>query len=100
MNAEPAVGMEAVSEAVLEAGALFDVPAALRLAKAIASMPQASKVVIDFLHTRECHDFALAVLAQALVRLDGGVLQVKTRGLTTHHERLLRYLGGPAVLLA
>src|SRR5262245_54198138 len=100
MNAESAAGLEAVSEAVLEAGALFDVPAAMRLAKAIASMPRTSQVVIDFLHTRECHDFALAVLAQALVRADGGVLQVRARGLTTHHERLLRYLGGPAFLLA
>lgn len=100
MDAEPGVGTEAVREAVLEAGALFDVPAALRLAKAIAGLPPASRVVIDFLHTRECHDFALAVLAQALGRMKGGVLQVRARGLTTHHERVLRYLGGPAVLLA
>jgi hypothetical protein len=96
MDAEP-VGR---SESVLEAGALFDVPAALRLAEQIARMPAAEEVVIDFVRTRECHDFALAVLSQALVRLGGGGPQVRTRGLNRHHARVLRYLGEPGSLLA
>ena len=88
------------TESVLDAGAMFDVPAALRLASEISRMPAAAQVVIDFVRTRECHDFALAVLLQALLRLGGGAPQVKTRGLTTHHARVLRYLGGPESLLA
>jgi len=95
MNAEPLED----TEQVLEAGALFDVPAALRLAEQVARMPPASQVVIDFVRTRECHDFALATLSQALVRLGGG-LQVRTRGLNRHHARVLRYLGEPVALLA
>jgi len=95
MNAEPL----ADAEKVLEAGALFDVPAALRVAEQIARLPPASQVVIDFLRTRECHDFALATLSQALVRMGSG-LQVRTRGLNRHHARVLRYLGEPGMLLA
>jgi len=87
-------------ESVLEAGALFDVPAALRLAEEIARMPPAAQVVIDFLRTRDCHDFALAALSQALVRLGGGGPRVRTRGLNQHHARVLRYLGEPGLLLA
>lgn len=96
MDAERAAG----TEAVLEAGLLFDVPAAMRVATEIAGLPPASQVVIDFLRTRECHDFALAVLSQALARMGGEGSQVRTRGLTTHHARVLRYLGGPIGLLA
>lgn len=96
MNAEAPAG----TESVLEAGALFDVPAALRLAEEIARMPPAAQVVIDFLRTRECHDFALATLSQALVRLGSGARHVRTRGLNRHHARVLRYLGEPGALLA
>ena len=96
MDAEVAVR----TESVLDAGAMFDVPAALRLTAEISRMPAAAQVVIDFLRTRECHDFALAVLSQALLRLGQHAPQVKTRGLTTHHARILRYLGGPESLLA
>jgi hypothetical protein len=96
MSAELAVR----TESVLEAGAMFDVPAALRLATEISRMPAASQVVIDFVRTRECHDFALAVLSQALVRMGVAAPQVRARGLTSHHTRVIRYLGGPASLLA
>ncbi|HYV49399.1 MAG TPA: hypothetical protein VFA20_31285 [Myxococcaceae bacterium] len=87
------------TESVLDAGVMFDVPAAMRLASEISRLPEASQVVIDFVRTRECHDFALAVLLQALLRIRGGP-QVKARGLTSHHARVLRYLGGPDSLLA
>jgi hypothetical protein len=87
------------TESVLDAGAMFDVPAAMRLASEISQLPAAAQVVIDFVRTRECHDFALAVLSQALIRM-GRTPQVKARGLTTHHTRVLRYLGNPGCLLA
>ena len=96
MNTELSV----MTEAVLEAGTLFDVPAAMRLASEIARMPPAAQVVIDFVRTRECHDFALATLSQALVRMGGGAPRVRTRGLNRHHARVLRYLGEPPNLLA
>jgi hypothetical protein len=85
---------------VLDAGSLFDVPAALRLAAEVSRMPAASSVVIDFRLTRECHDFALAALSQALIRLGQACPQVRTRGLSRHHARVLQYLGEPASLLA
>lgn len=100
MEIASAVGEDRV--AVLDAGTLFDVPAALRLASEVARMPAASSVVIDFRLTRECHDFALAALSQALIRLGLGRSgpQVRTRGLNRHHARVLQYLGEPSSLLA
>jgi len=76
------------------------VPAALRLTDHISRLSSAGAVVIDFLHTRECHDFALAALSQALVRPDRVGPRVRLRGLTLHHARVLRYMGEPTDMLA
>src|SRR4051812_28389637 len=48
---------------------VFDVSAALKLREAIAQLPPAEPVVIDFTRTRECHNFALAALVHALATI-------------------------------
>jgi hypothetical protein len=70
---------------------IFDVAAALRLREAIARVPPDRPVLLDFSHTRECHDFALAALVHAVATM--GRTGVMTRGLSEHHHRILRYLG-------
>ncbi len=57
-----------------------------RLTAAHASVP----VVLDFGHARDVHDLGMAVLAHGLV---SDHLTVRFRGLSLHHERMLRYLG-------
>src|SRR5688572_16078625 len=90
----------ATPESLLDAGSIFDVQAALKLAEAIARVPPGTEVIIDFTHTRACHDFALAALSHALVRLGRDGPRVKTRGLSRHHHRVLRYLGDAGTVLA
>jgi hypothetical protein len=89
-----------MTDSLFEAGPIFDVPAALRLADAIARVPPGTDVVIDFTHTRACHDFALAALSHALIRLGANGPRVRTRGLSRHHQRVLRYLGDAGTVLA
>lgn len=68
----------------------FDVEAARalvwKLERAFAELP----VRIDLTHVREFHDFAVAILAEAVVRHRG---RVSIRGLRQHQLRLLGYLG-------
>lgn len=70
---------------------VFDIPAALRMRDALQLLPRATPVTLDFSALRECHDFALAALLQAVATQGGPVLL--TRGLRQHQHRLLRYLG-------
>lgn len=70
---------------------IFDVGAALKLREAISQLPQTEKVLLDFSHTRECHDFALAALVHAIATMNR--TGVMTRGLSSHQLRLLKYLG-------
>ncbi len=51
---------------------------------------KARSVVLDFSRAREVHDLGLAVLAHGLAS-EG--ITARFRGLSHHHERLLRYLG-------
>jgi len=69
---------------------VFDVTAAQAVVRALDLQPFESEVRIDLTHVREFHDFAVAVLAQALApRRD----HVAVRGLRQHQLRLLTYLG-------
>jgi hypothetical protein len=95
MNTEP-MRREAVvrakgADVVLRPEGIFDVPAAWRLRESLRMLPQGCQVTIDFSGLRECHDFALAGLLQAVASAQGPRLSV--RGLCHHQERLLRYLG-------
>jgi anti-anti-sigma regulatory factor len=86
MHAEPSDE----SPILIELSGTFDVPAAQRLAHALAAADRGRTVRVDLTHVREFHDFGVAVLAQALA---GRSHRVAVRGLRQHQLRLLRYLG-------
>jgi len=69
---------------------VFDVTAAQTVVRALDRSPMETDVRIDLTHVREFHDFAVAVLAQALAKRRD---RVAVRGLRQHQLRLLNYLG-------
>lgn len=69
---------------------VFDVDAANKVMRALERAPSERGVRVDLTHVREFHDFAVAVLAQALAKRRENV---SVRGLRQHHVRLLGYLG-------
>lgn len=76
----------------LEVGRVFDVPEAWLVRDSISRASPTARIVLDFRRTAELHDFALAVLVEALTTLDR---RVELRGLGKHHQSLLRLLGRP-----
>jgi len=69
---------------------VFDVSAAQTVVRALEKAPRGREVRVDLTHVREFHDFAVAVLAQALAKRRENVV---VRGLRQHQLRLLNYLG-------
>jgi anti-anti-sigma regulatory factor len=69
----------------------FDVAAASDLRNRVAAVAQDGCVVVDLRHARDIEDLALASLAYGLVADHRD--NVRFRGLSQHHERMLRYLG-------
>jgi anti-anti-sigma regulatory factor len=69
---------------------VFDVTAAQTVVRALEKAPLGREVRVDLTHVREFHDFAVAVLAQALAKRRE---HVSVRGLRQHQLRLLNYLG-------
>jgi anti-anti-sigma regulatory factor len=69
---------------------VFDVSAAQGVVRTLEKAPADLFVRIDLTHVREFHDFAVAVLAQALAKRRENVTVC---GLRQHQLRLLRYLG-------
>ena len=49
------------------------------------------RAVLDFSRCQEFHDYGIAVLAQALLGIDG--LRVQLRGLRQHQERVFKCFG-------
>ncbi|HET8541045.1 MAG TPA: STAS domain-containing protein [Anaeromyxobacter sp.] len=76
-------------ELVIRLDGNFDAGAANRLCGWLVEVPSSRPLVLDFTHVTKCEDFGLAAVAQDLAARDGLVV----RGLTRHHERMLRYLG-------
>ena len=76
--------------AVIRVEGTFDLPAA-RLVENSLKRNGSGPVRVDFRGVRAFHDFAVAVLAQALKRAPEP--RVKVEGLTVHQIRLLRYFG-------
>lgn len=66
----------------------FDLPAARLLENSLRRFATGG-VLVDFSAVRQFNDFAVAVLAQALLGRAG----VKVEGLSMHQIRLLRYFG-------
>jgi len=77
----------------VEVGRVFDVPEAWLVRDNIARTRGDVRIVLDFRRTDELHDFALAVLIEALANLRR---RVEIRGLMGHHRALLRLLGSAA----
>ncbi len=75
---------------VFEMEGVFDVPAAQRLAHALAQTGNEEQVRIDLTQVREFHDYGVTVLAQAL---SARGTHIDVRGLGRHQRRLLRYFG-------
>lgn len=69
----------------------FDVDAAMRVRDVVAHAVPGTSVWVDVSDARECHDAAVAVLADAAARRRS--VTVGVRGLGPHHLRMLRYLG-------
>ncbi len=75
---------------VIRMEGVFDVSAAQTVVRALDRAPDGNPVRVDLTHVREFHDFAVAVLAQALAKRRENV---SVRGLRQHQLRLLNYLG-------
>ncbi len=90
--------MQTHGATVIRMDGVFDVPAAQRLARAIAQTDEDEQVRIDLTQVREFHDYGVTVLAQALASRG---TRIAVNGLRQHHLRLLRYFGidtgGPAI---
>jgi STAS domain len=78
---------------VIEMNGTFDVPAAERIALALAEAGE-REVSVDLSRVRDFHDHGVAMLARALT----GHRRVQVRGLSHHQLRLLRYLGVETVV--
>lgn len=86
MNALEAVSPQ--SEVVVDG--VFDLSAAREILRAVDAAPFDREVRIDLSRVREFHDFAVALLAEAIsVRRE----RVIVAGLRVHQVRLLRGLG-------
>ncbi len=82
--------MQTNGATVIRMDGVFDVPAAQRLARALAQTDANEQVRIDLTQVREFHDYGVTVLAQALASRGKRIV---VRGLRQHHLRLLRYFG-------
>lgn len=71
---------------------VFDVPAAQAVVRALQEAPRGRLVRIDLTRILEFHDFAIALLGQALGARSQGVI---VDGLRPHQRRVLAYLGLP-----
>jgi hypothetical protein len=88
---EPVQSAKAIPEVVeIRLEGVFDVSAAQSLVSALGRAPAEREVRIDLTHVREFHDFAVAVLGEALSQRRD---HVAVRGLSQHQLRLLTYLG-------
>jgi hypothetical protein len=76
-------------EVVIHIDGDFDASAATRLSGWLVEVPAGQPLVLDFTQVKTCEDFGLAAVAHDLAARDGLVV----RGLTRHHERMLRYFG-------
>ncbi len=76
-------------EVVIRLDGNFDASAATRLSGWLVEVPSGEPLVLDFSQVRMCEAFGLAAVARDLAARD----RLVVRGLTRHHERMLRYFG-------
>lgn len=77
--------------AVIHLEGNFDVPAARLLQNSLKGLGGDTPIRVDFTRVRQFNDFAVAILAQALVAPGAGT--VRLVGLRLHQVRMLRYFG-------
>ncbi len=82
--------MSESGEDVFSVEGSFDAVVAYKLRDQIAACRGDLPIVLDFRCALDIHDLGIAVLADGLIR-DG--IRADFRGLSQHHERILRYLG-------
>jgi anti-anti-sigma regulatory factor len=78
-------------QTIVKLEGVFDVPSARRVEALIERASAGDTVLIDLSLVREFHDFAIAILAQALKH--AGPVRVAIQGLRQHQARVLRYFG-------
>jgi anti-anti-sigma regulatory factor len=76
-------------EVVIHIDGNFDASEARRLSGWLVEVPSGQPLVLDFTQVKECEDFGLAAVARDLAARD----RLVVRGLTRHHERMLKYCG-------
>lgn len=75
---------------VIRLNGVFDGVAARRLEGALLRAEPGTSFQVDLSKVQEFHDFAIAVLANAMRHSQA---HVSVKGLRQHHLRLLRYFG-------
>jgi anti-anti-sigma regulatory factor len=78
------------ADSVIRLEGAFDGVTARRLEALLVDAAEGLPFDIDMTQVREFHDFAIAVLGQALTRTRA---HVRIRGLRQHQIRVLRYFG-------
>ncbi len=78
-------------EVLLRIGGAFDVDAAIRIRELVVRAVPGTSFWIDVSDARECHDAAVAILADAATRRR--TVKVGVRGLGPHQVRMLRLMG-------
>jgi hypothetical protein len=63
---------------------------AWRIHELLDRIDAGTRVELDFRRVRDCHDFALSLLARDIL---GGRIQFDLQGMTQHQERVLSYFG-------
>ncbi len=81
----------------LRLGSSFAPEDALRIHELVERAAPGTPVEIDFRCVRECHDFALSLLARDIL---GSRARVAVHGMSKHQQRLLGYLGVPSARAA
>jgi hypothetical protein len=80
----------AAGEMKLEVGPSFLPEDAFRIHQVLQGLDPGTRVAIDFRRVRDCHDFALSLLARDIL---GGTMSIALRGMSQHQERVLAYFG-------
>jgi hypothetical protein len=74
----------------LQIGPAFLPEDAWQIHELVEHAPAGTRVEIDFRDVRECHDFALSLLATDILARRA---EIAVHGLSHHQERVLRYFG-------
>jgi len=82
-------GHTSTGELTLRLHGSFDSTAAVRVHDAIKELPRPARVRVDFADSQTISDHALVRFIQLIPAAERGAVQLV--GLSTHHQRLLRY---------